>query len=138
MPSPFPGMNPFLEQEDGWNDFHERFIPAAAEEIGKQVQPAYIVKIDQNVYVQELPENDRTFLGRPDLFVAETGLVHAPPTSVATLVAPARAQLLLPTVSEEEAYIEIRDRKDRQLVTAIELLSPSNKIAGSGRDQYLA
>ena len=48
MPSPFPGMNPFLEQEDAWSDFHERFIPVAAEDIGRQVRPGYIVKIDQN------------------------------------------------------------------------------------------
>lgn len=56
MPSPFPGINPYLEQEDAWNDFHERFIPAAAEEIGRQVEPAYIVKIEQNVYVHEIVE----------------------------------------------------------------------------------
>ncbi len=31
MPSPFPGMNPFLEQERVWHDFHKRFIPTAAE-----------------------------------------------------------------------------------------------------------
>ena len=30
MPYPFPGMNPYLEQEDVWHDFHERFIPLAA------------------------------------------------------------------------------------------------------------
>jgi uncharacterized protein DUF4058 len=37
MPSPFPGMNPYLEQEDVWSDFHNRFIPAAADAIGPQV-----------------------------------------------------------------------------------------------------
>ncbi len=46
MPSPFPGMNPYLEQEDVWHDFHRLFLPAAAEVIGAQVQPDYIVKID--------------------------------------------------------------------------------------------
>ena len=30
MPSPFPGMDPYLEQEILWHDFHEKFIPAAA------------------------------------------------------------------------------------------------------------
>ena len=30
MPSPFPGLNPYLEQEAVWHDFHERFCPAAA------------------------------------------------------------------------------------------------------------
>ena len=27
MPSPFPGMNPYLEQPDVWHDFHQGFIP---------------------------------------------------------------------------------------------------------------
>jgi hypothetical protein len=35
MPSPFPGMNPYLEQYDAWHDFHERFIPLAAELLGE-------------------------------------------------------------------------------------------------------
>jgi hypothetical protein len=43
MPSPFPGMNPYLEKEDAWSDFHNRFIIAAAEAIGPQVKPAYFV-----------------------------------------------------------------------------------------------
>jgi hypothetical protein len=26
MPSPFPGMNPWLEQDDVWEDFHSRYL----------------------------------------------------------------------------------------------------------------
>ena len=33
MPSPFPGMNPFLEQDDVWHDFHEKIIPMIAERL---------------------------------------------------------------------------------------------------------
>jgi hypothetical protein len=39
MPSPFPGMNPYLEQEDVWHDFHERFIPLVATLLGSQLRP---------------------------------------------------------------------------------------------------
>lgn len=137
MPSPFPGMNPFLEQEDAWNDFHERFIPIAAEEIGKQVRPAYVVKIDQNVYVHEIPDEGRQLLGRPDVYVAERPEQTADRSQATTLAAPARARLVPLTIAERESFIEIRDRVDRKLVTAIELLSPSNKEHGSDRDQYL-
>jgi len=35
-------------------------------------------------------------------------------------------------------YLEVRDRQGRELVTVIELLSPSNKRAGDDREQYLA
>jgi hypothetical protein len=132
-------MNPFLEQEDVWSDFHGRFIPAAAEEIGKQVRPAYIVKIDRNVYVHELPEGERKLLGRPDIYVAEgheTSSAAAP--STLALAAPARAQLVPLTITERQGFIEIRDGLDRSLITAIELLSPANKEHGSDRDQYLA
>ncbi len=33
MPSPFPGMDPYLEQEIIWHDFHQRFLPAAAAQL---------------------------------------------------------------------------------------------------------
>ena len=61
MPSPFPGMNPYLEQEDAWHDFHERFMPLAAERIAAQVDPRYIVKIDEHVYIHELSAEQRRF-----------------------------------------------------------------------------
>ena len=54
MPSPFPGMNPYLEQEVIWHDFHERFLPAAATYLVPQVRPKYIVLIDENIYVHDI------------------------------------------------------------------------------------
>jgi hypothetical protein len=138
MPSPFPGMNPFLEQEDAWSDFHERYIPAAAEEIGKQIQPAYIVRIEQNVYIHEIPDEGRTFMGRPDVFLTEGDGTAIPSVGSATLAAPTNARLIPLTFKEQESFIEIQDRHSRKVITAIELLSPTNKTAGSDRDQYLA
>lgn len=137
MSSPFPGMNPYLEQEDAWNDFHERFIPAAAEEIGRQVEPAYIVKIEQNVYVHEFPDEGRTLLGRPDAFVAQSRGDLSSKGTAASLDAPAVTQLSAAIITERQSFLEIRDRAGRKLVTAIELLSPSNKRPGSDRQQYL-
>lgn len=53
MPSPFPGVNPYLEQETVWHDFHERFCPAAAEFLTVQIRPHFIAKIDEHVYIHE-------------------------------------------------------------------------------------
>src|SRR5271157_5036623 len=39
---------------------------------------------------------------------------------------------------EKVPFLEVRDRQGRELVTAIELLSPSNKRSGADREQYLA
>jgi hypothetical protein len=137
MPSPFPGMNPFLEQETVWHDFHERFMPVAAEVLGAQVDPNYIVKIDEHVYIHEMPAEARQFAGRADVAVVQTWT--ATETRPATAVIEAPAQVHLPLVDLERiSYVEIRNRDDWQLVTVIELLSPANKKPGPDREQYLA
>jgi hypothetical protein len=133
-------MNPYLEQEDVWSDFHLRFIATAAEVIGPQVRPAYIVKVDRYVYVHELPEGDQMLLGRPDIYLAEArpDQIKSEGDVSTALAAPARARLVPLTITERQAFIEIRDGTDRRLITAIELLSPANNEPGSDRDQYLA
>ncbi len=46
MPSPFPGMNPWLEQEALWPDFHTKFLIAINERLISQVRPKYIVLVE--------------------------------------------------------------------------------------------
>src|SRR5690242_18757338 len=137
MPSPFPGMNPFLEQDDAWHDFHERFLPLVAELLGAQVRPNYIVKIDEHVYVHEVPAEPRHLLGRADVLVSRAPRLGEPRPGVGLLEAPARVGL--PALDVERlAFVEVRDRRHRELITVVELLSPSNKRSGADRDQYLA
>ena len=141
MPSPFPGMNPYLEQEDAWHDFHERFIPMVATLLGGQLRPRYIVKIDEHIYIHELAAESRRWVGRADVSLGrgspEAGHEPAPGAATGLLEAPARVRL--PAVDRERlSFVEIRDRRDRELVTVIELLSPSNKSMGPDREQYLA
>ena len=57
MPSPFPGMNPWLEQEGLWLDFHTKFLTAINERLVGQVRPKYIVLIEQHIYVHEVTES---------------------------------------------------------------------------------
>jgi hypothetical protein len=54
MPSPFPGMKPYLEQEDAWHDFHDSFTPRVRDLISVQVDPRYIVKIDEHLPAVDL------------------------------------------------------------------------------------
>lgn len=138
MPSPFPGMNPFLEQPDAWHDFHEAFCPACREALVPQVRPGYIVKLDEHVYIHELSSDERRLLGRADVALAEGSVATATQPRSQTLGAPAYGHLL-PSVDEERlSYVEIRDRETRRLITVIELLSPSNKAPGGDRDLYLS
>jgi hypothetical protein len=45
-PSPFPGMNPYLENDDTWENFHGRLITIAAEKLEPLVGANYKVKIE--------------------------------------------------------------------------------------------
>jgi hypothetical protein len=138
MPSPFPGMNPYLEQEDAWHDFHERFIPHLANVLSGQLDGRYIVKVDEHVYVHELGMEERRFLGRPDIGVNPDD-APSPRASQGPRTAVLEAPVIgvLPAVDVLRlSNIEIRDLRTRQLVTVIELLSPSNKKPGADRVQY--
>lgn len=135
MPSPFPGMNPYIEQPAVWNDFHDSFIPALREVLSAQVLPRYYVRIEENLYIHEPSAKERFALGKPGLSI-HPGASASAGTQGATLAAP--VYVGMPVIEEEEQlpYLEIRDRAKHEVVTIIELLSPANK--SHGRDQYLA
>ncbi len=141
MASPFPGMDPYLEQEDAGHDFHERFIPLVATLLGGQLRPRYIVKIDEHIYVHELAARSRRLVGRADISLGRGSrqAARGPAPGVAAGLLEAPVTVRLPGVDRERlSYVEIRDRKDRELVTVVELLSPANKGPGPDREQYLA
>jgi hypothetical protein len=136
MPSPFPGMNPFLEQNDTWEEFHHNFITRTQEALTGQVGPNYLVKVEVRLYVHELSAEERRLFARADLGVTgEAGVGLSAPASSVT----APVQLEMPAVDiERYSALEIRDRRNRRLVTAIEILSPTNKTPGPDRDDYLS
>lgn len=138
MPSPFTGMNPFLEQDDVWHNFHQQFCSVCQELLVPQVRPGYIVKLEEHVYIHELPAAERRLLGRAEVSDSTTKVREDKPSGVAVLNAPAYGRIPAAVEIERESFIEIRDRRTRELITVIELLSPSNKKPGPDREQYLA
>ncbi|WP_165075142.1 DUF4058 family protein [Paludisphaera rhizosphaerae] len=139
MPSPFPGMNPYLERDVSWHDFHERFLILGAGIIGAQIRPDYIVRVDDHIFVQETTDESRRSIGRPDLTVIPTTRQASElPADVAVLEAPTRIRVH-PLDVTREVYLNIIDRHSREVVTVVELLSPANKRkSGPDRVQYLA
>jgi hypothetical protein len=135
MPSPFPGMNPYLEQADTWEDFHSNFITHAQKALADVVGPNYVVKIEVRLYLHELSAEERRFFGKSDLGVLPTAGQSAT-GRMGRRSAP--VQLQMPAVEvERHSSLEIRDGRNRRVVTAIELLSPTNKNLGPDRDDYL-
>ena len=136
MPSPFPGMNPYLEQADVWQDFHNGYLLALRRQLVAQISGGLVAKVEETVYVHQISEgDDRLLLGRPD--VAVFGETEGAGGGSATLEAPTWADLLPDQDVLRLPRIEVRDRLRRGLVTVIELLSPTNKRAGADRQQYL-
>src|SRR5262245_4027501 len=120
MPSPFPGMNPYLEQADVWTDFHDRFVPAVADALAAQVDPRYLVKLQEQLYIHELPAEGRRLAGRGDVSVAPAGSPGGPAAGTAALEDP-EVDELLDVDAERIPYVEIRDRGNRELVTVVEV-----------------
>ena len=137
MPSPFPGMNPYLEQTAQWQDFHTEFLTTIRRALTPQVGANYIVQLEEHVYIHDMAAETRIPVGRGDVTVARSRLIdHGGP---ATGVLDAPAEVELPEQDEERIrFLEIRDRRGRELIAVIELLSPSNKRSGEDRELYLA
>lgn len=141
MPSPFPGMDPFLESQ-WWNDFHHRFIPELADTLSASIRPRYVTVIEEHVYLAHETENGNG-IRVPDVAVlaSDTAPHERPANSalsgeqMATTVVPQVRTLSMPELTRE-IYLTIRERQSLRVVTVIELLSPTNK-QGRGRREYL-
>lgn len=57
MPSPFPGMDPYLESPVYWPDFHLRFINYWCEAIADLLPPNYEARMDELVIEEESRES---------------------------------------------------------------------------------
>lgn len=133
MASPFPGMDPYLEDPALWPDVHHELISVARERLNRKLRPKYHVRIEERVYISD--ENDP---GRkaivPDIKIRQ--LSGRLDISAVAVVEP----IVLTTLIEDEiheARLEVIDREQRSVVTVIEIVSPTNKIVGSrGRASY--
>jgi hypothetical protein len=144
MPSPFPGIDPYLESQGHWLDFHARFVPVFADAVNEQLPEGYLARIDERMTLVELPHEDQARLIRPDVSVVwgdssqEPGPTQStrPSSSSAVTLEPVTIPMMLLEV-ESEIYLEILHLPDQKVVTIVELLSPSKKV-GAGRRDYLA
>ena len=136
MPSPFPGMDPYLEGSE-WTSVHVELSSEIARQLAPKLRPKYIVRTMRR-FITEMPEDVAISTGDiyPDVGVADTQ-PNRGPIAADVVVAPAPLELttLIPA-RIPDVTIEIRDVDQRALVTAIEVLSPANK-RGEGYQDYL-
>lgn len=139
MPSPFPGMNPDLEHPSVWHDFHGVLVTKIRIHLARQLAGRYQVRMDENIYVHELDTESRRLIGRPDAHLAgEPTRQPSAGGTAATVIAPLQGTIPQGIDVLKERFVEIRDARGEQIITVIELLSPTNKRPGIDRLQYLA
>jgi Protein of unknown function (DUF4058) len=143
MPSPFPGMDPYLESPDWFPDLHGSLIIFMKGELQHSLPESYYAQSSQRVWLEYSTRHVE-----PDVQVVQSaprtrkrarsgGLAVADPEATGPLV------VTVETIEHgpfKESFLEIRRRRDKdvQIVTSIEILSPSNKKVGnSSREKFL-
>jgi hypothetical protein len=135
MPSPFPGMDPYLEAH--WRDLHARLIIYACDAFQAVLPGSLRARVEESVLL-ETPEG----IGDHPLFLdvrvveyTSKRNTEAPHTAGVAVAEP----MLVDTDPEQvtETFLEIIDRESgNRVVTVIEFLNPSNKSPGPNREQY--
>lgn len=135
MPSPFPGMDPYLEGAS-WGDVHTQLSAEIARQLTPRLRPRYLARTTRR-FVMEIQSGVAVTLAGvyPDVGVLRERVSPAYGASAQTKTRPLRMATVLPE-PVPLITVEIRDVAERRLVTAIEVLSPTNK-RGEGRQEYL-
>lgn len=137
MPSIFSGMNPYLEHPELFPGLHHLLISEIARFLSPQLRPKYRVAVEVRMY--ETTNENSLLVGIPDVIVknrqtvtdsTNTNVAVAAPTSE-----PIKVKIPMP-VTIREGYLEVREVGTEVLVTTIEILSPTNKRVGKGRQTY--
>jgi hypothetical protein len=130
----FPGMDPYLEEPQIWPGVHASMIVYLRDHLQPQLRPRYTASLGERVYVEG---PDREII--PDVWLRKRRPPTGSPTAVGILDSDEPELVQVSPLEIHETYIAILDRRSGQkVVTVIELVSPTNKYSGPGRDSYLA
>ncbi len=132
MPSPFPGMDPFLEAR--WGGAHTTMIVHARRQLQSQLPEGLLADIEEYFAVQ-IDYDTRHY--RPDVAVVQTEGSGVSRPGTAVLDAPGVAVPFIAIDEPETMYrIRITSIDDDRRVTSIEILSPSNKESELARERF--
>ncbi len=148
MPSPFPGMDPYIESNRNWPDFHNGLADELRAQLNTHIQPRYYattvtyITYDMIEVAQTRPRS-----ASPDVGVwrrksptpqASGGVAVLEPAFALAIDPPSTQSVMMMEVEVRLANVEVREAGSDTLVTSIEILSPINKRAGTERQRYLA
>lgn len=130
MPSPFPGMDPYLEAPRRWLDFHNSLAAEIRSALNEQLDPKYAAWLTTYVAYEAVGVAWQRGI-QPDVYVSKAPTEREERFTEVGTLAPAPVQSAVPIEAAVQIYrVEIRMTADEELVTVIEILSPANKRAG--------
>ncbi len=132
MPSPFPGMDPYIESWI-WGDFHARLVTTICDRLNPTLPERYIASTELFVWRLDHTEEEQLVLGGPDVRI-----IDREPSSVGSAVATTTAPYttILAGTVRKQRYLKIVDPEGRRIVAVIEVLSPANKTGGDNGKAY--
>jgi Protein of unknown function (DUF4058) len=142
MPSPFPGMDPFLESPDWFPDLHSSLITFIKVELKSKLPATYYARSNQRVWL----DVQRRSPVEPDVDVLKSTTAKSRKLrrgdSGGVAVAEPVVVKVQTIVGEpfHQSFLEVHSRRgtDDVVVAVIEILSPSNKAPDEhGRDLYI-
>lgn len=137
MPTPFPGMDPFLEINPRWKIFHGWFMRKLAEQtLPKAQELGCWIDVERTVYQRE-PRGEVVLIGEPDQTIAVDafGTTWRPSAKVSSVVAVAEPRASHEVVLDPDAlerikqdYLVVREVGHfARVLATVEVLSPANK-----------
>jgi hypothetical protein len=138
MKSPFPGMDPFIEDRGLWPDFHNDLIAEIKRSLAARLPERYFVQTGERSYIVLAgPDEKETRPIYPEVGIEESpGRERAPQTRTGAVAEPEvdTGGITMRAFTDEhfrENFIEIYEAEPSpRLVTCIEVLSPANKRGG--------
>jgi hypothetical protein len=131
--NPFPGMNPFFEQR--WRDARATVLVYLRDALQERLPGDLVAAAEEEVVTIGAGTSPTAY--RPDVQVREPWMLKEP-TAAAVAMQPPPVQATEPVrvilEEETERWLEIRELTGR-LVTALELLSPTNKLETAERER---
>ena len=142
MPSRYsPAMDPYIERTGIWRDFHLALIGEIRRDLNRRLPKGYMATAEATLRMTA-PEDDdeRPAKPVPDVTVSGRGKVAGGPADApgaTAVLEPEQVAFPVGPLEETDHYIEVVRLPDREVVTTIEVLSPSNKKSGEPREDYL-
>ena len=129
MPSPFPGMDPYVEAPRIWSDFNGGLAAEIRAELNRYIRPTYFAALTPYVTYDTIEvTQSKTYSMYPDVGIWKNTPRPSGGVAVLDLVESTAVESTVSLEVPLELFsVEIRTAGDEILVTSIEILSPVNK-----------